>query len=52
MVEKAGLKPTTSHLKSERSFSELLPHVWSGYLELNQDYTAPDRIGCHTPPTL
>ncbi len=26
--------------------------VWSGYLELNQDYDAPDVIGCHTPPTL
>lgn len=24
----------------------------SGYLELNQDYYAPDVIGCHTPSTL
>ena len=25
--------------------------LWSGYLELNQDYNAPDVIGYHTPPT-
>lgn len=27
MVEKVGLKPTTFRLKSERSFTELLPHI-------------------------
>ena len=26
--------------------------LWSGHLELNQDYNAPDVIGYHTPPTL
>jgi hypothetical protein len=25
---------------------------WSGTWELNPDYSAPDRIGCHTPPSL
>lgn len=30
MVEKVGLKPTTFRLKSERSFTELLPHVLGG----------------------
>lgn len=49
-------RPQTSYVALSNIITGTFPVAgylqWSGTRELNSDYTAPDRIGCHTPPSL